>query len=275
MNSLIPLADKLAVRLGLEISGQSVLDTLKATAFRGQVTDAQMTALLLVASQYGLNPWTREIYAFPDKNNGIVPVVGIDGWSRIINEHPQFDGLKFVASDTLITMQGTAVSCHEWMECHIYRKDRSRPIVIREYLDEVYRPPFKSDKGYMVNGPWQSHPKRFLRHKAGIQCGRIAFGFGGIYDQDEAERVLEAQQVLPTPQAVPQAAYVPWYPPANFGNSLLTWRELIEAGKKTPQQIIDTVQSKYRLSEEQIDTLNNLKAFIGDEKETGDTHEKS
>ena len=25
-----------------------------------------------------------------------------------------------------------------------------------------------------------------------IQCARLAFGFGGIYDQDEAERIVEA-----------------------------------------------------------------------------------
>jgi hypothetical protein len=29
------------------------------------------------------------------------------------------------------------------------------------------------------------------RHKALIQCARIAFGFVGIYDQDEAERIIE------------------------------------------------------------------------------------
>lgn len=49
--------------------GSGLIDTLKSTAFKSsiQVTDAQMTALLVVASQYGLNPFTREIYAFPDK----------------------------------------------------------------------------------------------------------------------------------------------------------------------------------------------------------------
>jgi len=31
-----------------------------------------------------------------------------------------------------------------------------------------------------------------LRHKALIQCARLAFGFAGIYDQDEAERFVEA-----------------------------------------------------------------------------------
>jgi len=30
-----------------------------------------------------------------------------------------------------------------------------------------------------------------LRHKAMIQCARLAFGFAGIYDQDEAERIAE------------------------------------------------------------------------------------
>ena len=30
---------------------------------------------------------------------GIVPVVGVDGWARIINNHPQFDGMEFVQDD--------------------------------------------------------------------------------------------------------------------------------------------------------------------------------
>jgi len=148
--------------------GSELVSTLKATAFKGQVSDAQFTALMVVANQYGLNPWTREIYAFPDKNNGIVPVVGVDGWSRIINEHSMFDGMDF---------EQDAESC----TCRIYRKDRNHPISATEYLEECKR----------GTGPWQSHPKRMLRHKALIQCARLAFGYTGIYDQDEAERIVE------------------------------------------------------------------------------------
>jgi hypothetical protein len=33
-----------------------------------------------------------------------------------------------------------------------------------------------------------------LRHKATIQCARLAFGFVGIHDQDEAERIAESGQ---------------------------------------------------------------------------------
>ncbi|MBV4411835.1 recombinase RecT [Enterobacteriaceae bacterium YMB-R22] len=88
------MAGKLAERLDMD-AGTDLMNTLKNTAFKGgNVTDEQFTALLIVANQYGLNPWTREIYAFLDKG-GIVPVVGVDGWSRIINEHPQFDGMEF------------------------------------------------------------------------------------------------------------------------------------------------------------------------------------
>ena len=169
--ALTTLTQTLATRFELG-DGSGLIETLKATAFKGQVTDAQMTALLIVANQYGLNPWTKEIYAFPDKNNGIVPVVGVDGWSRIMNGHPQFDGMEFDQDDTSCT-------------CRIFRKDRSRPVAVTEYMSECKRPNV---------GPWGSHPKRMLRHKAMIQCARLAFGFSGIYDGDEAERIAEVSK---------------------------------------------------------------------------------
>lgn len=160
--------NQLAEVLGIPES-DDLISVLKATAFKGNVSDAQMSGLLIVAQQFGLNPWTKEIYAFPDQNNGIVPVVGVDGWSRIINSHPQFDGMDFEQDDDSCT-------------CIMYRKDRGHPVRVTEYLSECKR----------AVKPWQSHPKRMLRHKAMIQCARLAFGYGGIFDQDEAERIFEA-----------------------------------------------------------------------------------
>lgn len=187
----------LAKQFNIQGDPQELVQTLKATAFKGNATDAQFNALMIVSTQYGLNPFTKEIYAFPDKQNGIVPVVGVDGWSRIINNHPQFDGMEFKYSEETTTPAGSNTKAHEWVECVIYRKDRSHPIVAREYLDEVYRPPFKGKFGE-VNGPWQSHTKRMHRHKAMIQAARLAFGFGGIYDEDEAQRI----QTPETPKEV-------------------------------------------------------------------------
>lgn len=172
--------------------------TLAATAFKQRDGSApsteQMLALLVVADQYGLNPFTKEIYAFPDKQNGIIPVVGVDGWSRIINNHPALDGIEFNWSEETLDLPGAKAACPAWVEAVIYRKDRTKPTVVREHLDESYRAPFKGKYGD-IDGPWQSHPKRMIRHKALIQCARYAFGFVGIVEADEAERILEARNM--------------------------------------------------------------------------------
>lgn len=180
------------------VDAAKVATVLKQTCFRTEkpATDEQMMALLVVANQYQLNPFTKEIFAFEDKHKGIVPVVSVDGWTRIINSHPQIDALEFEYGDD-------GDDSGPWVECIITRKDRTRPVRVREYLNECKR----------NTGPWQSHPRRMLRHKALIQAARIAFGFGGIYDQDEAERIREVDVTPPRtmkPQTVaPRARPVP------------------------------------------------------------------
>lgn len=175
---LATLTTKLAKTLDLG-SGQGLIETLKKTAFKGAVTDEQMAALLIVANQYKLNPWTSEIYAFPS-NGGITPVVGVDGWARIINENPQFDGMDF---------EQDSESC----TCRIYRKDRAHPVSVTEFMEECRR----------NTQPWKSHPKRMLRHKAMIQAARLAFGFAGIFDEDEAERIKNAKDGVSEDEANP------------------------------------------------------------------------
>lgn len=203
---------KFADKFGVEPT--KMMNTLKQTCFRQKdgatISDEQMMALLIVADQYGLNPWTKEIYAFPDKNNGIVPVVGVDGWSRIINSHEQNNGIEFRYSEKLVESDEHK-PCPEWCEVIIHRKDREQPTVVREYFDEVYRAPYKGEKNgrtYTVNGPWQTHPKRMLRHKTLIQGSRVGFSFVGIYDEDEADRIIEGNFIDVTPAQPALAAPV-------------------------------------------------------------------
>lgn len=174
------LLAKMAARFSVEPG--KMLSTLKSTAFKGDVSNEQMMALLIVADQYGLNPWTKEIYAFPDRQNGIVPVIGVDGWARIINNNQQFDGMEFEQDEESCT-------------CSIYRKDRAHPTRVTEYMKECRRDV----------APWKSHPRRMLRHKAMIQCARLAFGFVGVFDQDEAERIVE-KDITPTADLLPMAS---------------------------------------------------------------------
>jgi phage recombination protein Bet len=155
-------------------------ETLKNTVFKG-ASDSEMMTLVVVANEYGLNPLTKEIYAFPAKGGGIVPVVSIDGWIHLANSHPQMDGVDFeFAHDE----GGKLVSC----TCIIHRKDRSRPVKVTEYLAECRR----------GTEPWKME-HRMLRHKALIQCSRVAFGFSGIVDDEEA---VSLRDVTPPPAAV-------------------------------------------------------------------------
>lgn len=178
----------MAKRYGID-EGE-LFNTLAKTAFRQKSGEAptheQMTALLVVANEYGLNPFTKEIFAFDDRG-AVIPVVGVDGWIKIINSQKQYAGVEFVYSSEYVIMPKAKVPAPQWIECWIYRNDLEKPVKVREFLDETYR----TGK---FDGPWQTHPKRMLRHKALVQASRVAFGFSNIYDQDEAEVIVSRDQ---------------------------------------------------------------------------------
>jgi phage recombination protein Bet len=182
------------------------LNTIKATVIKpgrdGKIaSNEEIAAFLMVANKYNLDPFTNEIYAFPSKGGGIVPIVGVDGFVTIMNRQPDYNGYEMTYSDEDKTMDG-GKSCPEWAEVKIYHKDRDHATIVREYLDEVYVPARNN-----YPGPWQSHTKRMLRHKVLIQGIRVAFGITGIYDPDEGDRILDAQVIdsknntgIPAPQ---------------------------------------------------------------------------
>ena len=184
---LVKLADR------YEVDPDKMMGVLKNTAFRQtgsdrrEITNEQMTALAIVANQYGLNPFTGELYAFPAKNGAIVPVIGINGWSRIINEHPEFDGVEFNEVGPVDVIKSKK-ECPDGIECVIYRKDRSHATKVTEWIGECYRD----------TGPWNDMPRRMLRHKALVQCARIAFSFVGIYEEDEGMRIIEGDVIVDT-----------------------------------------------------------------------------
>lgn len=245
--ALATLSGKLAQRFGMEQDAE-LITTLKQTAFKSRepASDAQLTALMVIANEYGLNPFTKEIYAYPDQHKGIVPVVGVDGWIRIVNEHPQFDGIEFDAAPDAVTAR-------------IYRKDRTRPIVVTEYLEECKR----------NTDPWRTMPRRMLRHKALMQCARVAFGFA-LYDDDEArdavggtvidaatgEVIERARSATPAPAPRPE---LPPYPEADFEKNLPAWTKLVADGKKTASALLATLQTKATFSEEQKARVLSLK----------------
>lgn len=174
--------DGLAKHFDMDKAG--FLQVMKATIMKGaNVSNEDIAAFCLVAKEHGLNPFTKEIFAFPT-GGGVQPIVSVDGWMKLINSHPSFDGMDFVdvrEGDKLISIT-----------CRMYRKGRSHPVEVTEYMAECMR-----------NTPtWKQWPARMLRHKAAIQAARYAFGFAGIYEPDEVERMVDAPEVVVEPEEV-------------------------------------------------------------------------
>ena len=125
-----------------------------------QIEVPAKTILTLLRSMQSLHldPLCEEI-GFTQYDDGQWQVfITIEGCSKLLNQHPQFNGLVFNQADTLID------GVPEWIECAIYRKDREVPTTVREYLTEV-----RSE-----NAIWQKMPRRMLRHRALQQCVRLA-----------------------------------------------------------------------------------------------------
>ena len=185
---------RLSDKYGLD--EQTLLDTLAKTVFKQQngmvPTREQLLSLLAVADRFDLDPFSRQIWALGDRRGGVVPVISVDGWAQIMNSHPQSNGVSFVYPDELVTMDENMKPAQPWVECLIHRKDREHPICVREYLDELYRPAAVKN-GKTFPGPWQTCPKRMLRHKSLVQAIRIGYGLSGVFDPDEAERILDGQ----------------------------------------------------------------------------------
>src|SRR5690606_526348 len=106
-------------------------NTLKATVFKN-ASNEEMVALCAVSNEYNLNPFTKQIYAFPARGGGITPVVSVDGWIAIMNGQKRFNGIDF---DMEMSKDGKPISC----TASIHIKDRDNPTKVTEYFDECKR----------------------------------------------------------------------------------------------------------------------------------------
>ena len=119
-----------------------------------------LLALLRIARENHLDPLKEEVALALFDDYHWQAYITVEGYSKILNNHPAFDGINFTQS--LESTNGIPI----WMECTIYRKDRSHPFIVREYYEEV--------KGEQAM--WKKMPRRMLRHRVMQQCARLAIG---------------------------------------------------------------------------------------------------
>lgn len=168
-----------------DVSPAEVVSVLTRMVMRdkeGVASGAEIVAFSMICAELRLNPLKREIFAIRQKSGTFAPVVGVDGWLTILNRNPDFNGLDIAFRDNEQT--GKPQSCTVF----IHHKKRDHPVVVTEYFDECRK----------NTEPWSQFPRRMLRHKAIAQACRVAFGFAGVVDSDEAETL---QTIPATPAA--------------------------------------------------------------------------
>lgn len=187
----------------MSVQTQSLIEYFATKA--GIAPDKYFEALRRVPFVNCPNITREEIYAIPGRNDGpVVPVIAFDGWMKILLRQSTFDGMETLPSDEMIEVDGYPRKVHAWCECVIYDKERSHPIRVREYFEEVMRPRyFRTNKGSVMldqNSPWVRMPWRMLRAKTVIQAVRNAYPVGGfeVMSEDEVEEAT-AEAVAATP----------------------------------------------------------------------------
>jgi hypothetical protein len=130
------------------------LDLFKA------VPEKTRLCLLRMILEYRLDPLKEELFLHCHDNGQWQVLISVDGWIKLISRNPHFVGMAFTESSQMINDIPT------WIECAIYRSDRTMPMVVREYFVEVKQ----------ETQIWQKMPRRMLRHRALQQCARLSFG---------------------------------------------------------------------------------------------------
>lgn len=163
-----------------------MLHTLRNTVAPG-LTDSEFALFAEIVKSTGLNPVTKEVWAI--KAGGRLQLMtGINGFLRIANSHPMFDGMEVeFEKDGDRIVAATA---------KVYRKDRRFPAVATAFMAEYGKP----------TPIWKQMPSVMLAKCAKSLAIREAFvqELGGLYTQEE----MPAEYAPPRATTIPQEALI-------------------------------------------------------------------
>jgi hypothetical protein len=165
----------------------SFVQQLVSTAFASltfwQQTDVER--LLWLADRLGLDPLAKELIAIESEETfpkAIAFMITLDGWVKLLHRHPRFKGMAF--EEGPLDEQGYPL----WMSCTLYWEGFTCPWVVKEWAQEHRS----------LHELWLRYPRRMLRHKALIQCARLALGvgggwIGGVWSEEAPVRTSEGR----------------------------------------------------------------------------------
>ena len=163
-----------------------MIQTLKDTVAKGS-TDSQFRMFIEVCRATGLNPFLKEIWFVPS----VGVMAGRDGYLRVANDHPMFDGMETLVerNEQNIPIKAT---------CSVWRKDRAHPIKCEAYYSEYKK----------AGQVWNTYPSAMISKVAEVLALKRSFSINGVVTEEEigaqvveentktrAEKIADAQAV--------------------------------------------------------------------------------
>lgn len=188
---------------------QEQIEAIRNTVAVG-ANNSELIMFLSLAKKYDLDPFAKEIWCV-QMGGKITIIAGRDGYLKIANCHPQFNGIEsdvVCANDKFfkdkdgvhhsyaVQNRGAIIGAY----AIVYRKDRSHPV----YVFAPYRE-------YVKNSPvWRQYPSAMILKVAESMALKRAFSISGLVTQEEVgEAEVESKQPQQTTQEVQEAVVMP------------------------------------------------------------------
>lgn len=172
-----PLANESRVSVGALI--QVVVNKLQNAKKSDQVRPDELIQYAALCKNAGLDPATSEVSPLVQRDR-ISLIIGVDGWTRIANRDPNFDGIEYKFSDDTIKVGNHEVP--KYIDTYVYFKNRSHASFWRTPYDEAFR---------STSPVWASMPLQMLQNRATTNAIKRAFGLSGVVDSEDVQFIKQ------------------------------------------------------------------------------------
>lgn len=253
----------------------AIRSALKSSLYPG-ATDDSVEMVLAYCQAAKLDPMTKPVHIvpiwIPEKkvdNRVVSPagmrdvvMPGIELYRTKAHRTGEYAGQDEAEFGPTITekLSGVDVRYPEWCRVTVYRiiKDQRVPYSAKVYWLETYATAKRDTDA--PNAMWKKRPFGQLEKCAEALALRKAFpeAVGAQPTAEEMEGKVMGVEAVDVPPSRQLARQEPQpYPTDDFTANFPTWRAVIEAGRKSADEIIAMVSSKGRLTAEQIKAIRD------------------
>lgn len=251
----------------LAMGDGELIGVLRNSLYPGAADDS-IKLVIGYCKASGLDPMQKPVHIVPmwDKKAGmmrdvIMPGIGLyrtqaarSGEYAGVTE-PEF------GPDVTESVGGQSITFPAWCKVTVKRLLKNGDIAeftATERWKENYAASGGKEKSVAPNAMWTKRPYAQLAKCAEAQALRKAFPeFGSQPTADE----MDGKEIdMGSADRIPvmQPKELPVYHGDAFAKNLPTWKKLIQDGKKTPEQIIATVNSKALLTDAQKESIMDI-----------------